>query len=169
MLYPSNAIQDKRWKLVFSLGFNGCHPTLNAEWLCGILTNSSSFPASVACQSRVLRQSRHDEWQLNRKTRATGYFGAISVLHLWHWAIYSTYSTDIDRNKILSRKEDVVFYCYLTISNYMHFGKLHYMKFSLLQSFESLVGTFPPVPMNSWGFQPGSVNAGLSMLNLEMS
>lgn len=62
-----------------------------------------------------------------------------------------------------------VFYCYLTISNYMHFGKLHYMKFSLLQSFESLDGTFPPVPMNSWGFQPGSVNAGLSMLNLEMS
>lgn len=47
--------------------------------------------------------------------------------------------------------------------------KLHYMNFSLLQSFESLVGTFPPVPMNSWGFQPGSVNAGLSMLNLEMS
>lgn len=107
MLYPSNAIQDKRWKLVFSLGFNGCHPTLNAEWLCGILTNSSSFPASVACQSRVLRQSRHDKWQLNRKTRATGYFGAISVLHLWHWAIYSTYSTDIDRNKILSRNKDV--------------------------------------------------------------
>lgn len=43
------------------------------------------------------------------------------------------------------------------------------MNLSILHSFESLVGTFPPVPMNSWGFQSGSVNAGLSMLNLEMS